>query len=41
MSIKGQGHYLTLAEGLTDFKIKPCFSQKPFGHLEPNMKTYG
>ena len=25
MSIKDQGHYLTLAKGHSDFKIKPCF----------------
>ena len=25
MSIKGQGHYLFLAKGHSDFKIKTCF----------------
>ena len=37
MSIKGQGHYLTLAIGHSDFKIKTCFSQKLLSHLEPNF----
>ena len=36
MSIKGQGHYLTLAKGHSDFKIKSCFSQKLLSYLEPN-----
>ena len=25
MSVKGQGHYLTLAKGHSDLKIKTCF----------------
>ena len=29
MSIKGQGHYLTLVKGHSDFKIKPCFCKAP------------
>ena len=37
MSIKGQGHYLTLPKGHSDFKIKSCFSQKLLSHLEPNF----
>ena len=28
MSITGQGHSLTWAQGHSDFKIKACFSQK-------------
>ena len=32
-----QGHYLTLAKGHSDFKIKSCFSQKLLSHLEPNF----
>ena len=31
------GHYLTLAKDHLDFKIKSCFSQKLFSHLEPNF----
>ena len=37
MSIKGQGHYLTLAKDHSDFKIKTCFSRKLLRHLEPNF----
>ena len=37
MSIKGQGHYLTLTIGHSDFKIKACFSRKLISHLEPNF----
>ena len=37
MSIKGQGHYLTLAKGHSDFKSKTCFSQKLLSLLEPNF----
>ena len=37
MSIKGQDHYLTLATGLSEFKIKTCFSGKLLSHLEPNF----
>ena len=42
MSIKGQGHSLTLAKGHSDFKIKPFFL-KTFGAFETkfHMKTYG
>ena len=36
-SIKGQGHYLTLAKGHSDFKIKSSFSQKLLSHLESNF----
>ena len=31
MSIKGQGHSLTLVKGHSDFKVKTCFLQKQFG----------
>ena len=34
---QGQGHYLTLAKGHSDFKIKTCFSQKLLSHLEQNF----
>ena len=37
-SIKGQGHSLTLVKGHSDFKGKPCFSQKQLGNLEPKFK---
>ena len=30
MSIKGQGHSLTLIKGHSDFNVKTCFSQKQF-----------
>ena len=33
MSIQGQGHSLTLAQGHLDMKIKTYFSQKPLGYL--------
>ena len=36
MSIKGQGHSLTLVKGHSDYKVKTCFSQKQLGDLEPN-----
>ena len=29
---QSQGHYLTLAKGHSDFKIKSCFSQKLLSH---------
>ena len=29
-------HYLTLAIGHSDFKIKTCFSRKLLSRLEPN-----
>ena len=35
MSIKGQGHSLTLVKRHSDFKVKTCFSQKQLGDLEP------
>ena len=28
VSVKGQGHSLTLVKGHSDFKVKTCFSQK-------------
>ena len=37
MSIRGQGHSLTLAQSHSDFKIRTCFSQKPLSHLKPNF----
>ena len=37
MSIKGQGHSLTIANGHSVFKIKTCFSQNQLGHLKPNF----
>ena len=37
MSIKGQGHYLILAIGHSDFKILTYFSRKLLSHLEPNF----
>ena len=37
MSIKGQGHSLTLVKGHSDFKVKTCFSQKQLGDLEPKF----
>ena len=33
LSIEGQGHFLTLAQGHLHMKIKTCFSQKPLGHF--------
>ena len=35
MSIEGQGHFLTLAQGHLHMKIKTSFSQKPVVHFEP------
>ena len=37
---QSQGHYLTLAEGHSDFKVKTCFSRKLLSHLEPNENLY-
>ena len=37
MSIEGQGHFLTLAQGHLHLKIKTGFSQKWLGHFEPNL----
>ena len=37
MGIQGQGRYMTLAKGQSDFKIKTCFSRKPLCHLKPNF----
>ena len=31
VSIEGQGHFLTLAQGHLHMKIITCFSQKPLG----------
>ena len=43
MSIKGQGHSLTLVKDHSDFKVKTCFSQKQFGDFgtKVHMKAYG
>ena len=43
MSIKGQGHFLTLVRYHSDFKVKTCFSQKQFGRFgtKVHMKAYG
>ena len=43
MSIKGQGHSLTLVKGHSDFNVKICFSQKQLGNLERkiHMKAWG
>ena len=45
MSIEGQGHFLTLAQGYFCLKIKTCFSQKPPGHfnqiLYVSLKVHG
>ena len=37
VSIKGQGHSLTLVIGHSDFKVKTCFSQKQLSDLEPEF----
>ena len=37
MSVKGQGHSLTMVKGHSDFKVKTCFSQKQLGYLEPKF----
>ena len=37
MSIEGQGHFLTLAQGHLHLKIKTGFSQKPLGQSKPNF----
>ena len=34
---QSQGHYLTLAKGHTDFKIKTFFSRKLSSYLEPKL----
>ena len=41
MSIKDQGHYLTLTNGRADLRIKTCFSRKllSFG-TKFHMKSY-
>ena len=36
MSIKGQGHSLTLVKGHWDSKVKTCFSHEQLADLEPN-----
>ena len=37
LSIRGQGHSLTLVKGHSDFKVKTCFSQKQLGDLKPKL----
>ena len=37
VSIEGQGHFLTLAQGHLHTKLKTCFSQKPLGQSKPNF----
>ena len=37
MSIEGQGHFLTLAEGRVNTKIQTGFSQKLLCQSEPNF----
>ena len=37
VSIEGQGHYLTLAQGRIHTKIQTRFSQKLLGHSELNF----
>ena len=37
VSIEGQGHYLTLAQGCVHTKIQTGFSQILLGHSEPNF----
>ena len=43
MSIKGQGHSLTLVKGHSDFKVKTCFSSKTVGQFgtKVHMKACG
>ena len=37
VSIKGQGHSLTLVKGHSDFKVKTYFWQKQMGNLESKL----
>ena len=37
MSIEGQGHFLTLAQGRVHTKIQTGFFQKLLSHSEPNF----
>ena len=37
VSIEGQGHFLTLAQGHLYTKLKTFFSQKPLGQSKPNF----
>ena len=39
MSVKGQGHSLTLVKGHSHFKVKTCFSQKTVGQFW-NQNSY-
>ena len=43
LSIKGQGHSLTLIKGHSDLKVKTCFFSKTVGSFESkiHMKAYG
>ena len=38
MSIEGQGHFLTLAQGRVHIKIQTGFSKKLLYRSEPNLK---
>ena len=37
VSIKSQGHSLTLVKGHSDLNVKTFFSQRQLGHLEPKL----
>ena len=37
VSIEGQGHFLTLAQGNLCMKINTCFSQKQLGRFYANI----
>ena len=37
VSIEGQGHFLTSAQGHLHLKIKFCYSKILLGHFEPNF----
>ena len=37
VSIEGQCHFLTLAQGHLHTKLKTCLSQKPLGQSKPNF----
>ena len=37
MSIEGQDHFLTLAQGHLHMKIKTCISQIPLTSFDPNF----
>ena len=35
--MEGQGHFLTLAQGHLQTKLKTCSPQNPLGHSKPNF----